>query len=356
MIPAITTISIVVIIGVILWSLMQAYNHNPPAHFVRVWGQLVLYYLAPTMPWWALLVVMLTINSVLSIFISATLLAIIVLYFYSAYYIPRQITVNYASYHNSPATNETSQPLNIAVIANLRLGLFSHPNQFVKLVDRLNQLNVEAVIIVGEWLYNPPADLVGNLMLLKGINKPIYAIQGEHDHRYYPENADQFLHEDDLNHVFESLGITEVIGTTPTNFGVSLIAKIIRDQSGFDQAIANQAIESQPHILLTNTVNGIKPYLAIQDTSSQVEASDASNNNKVEADLNLSTLKSSLLLLIAPDESVVSKAYYKAYKTTQNKLTAKWVKVIQIIPSFGQRGAPFRLSKPSITVININDK
>lgn len=74
------------------------------------------------------------------------------------------------------------QPIKIALIADLHIGLYSgNPKQLQKIVEHINQAQVELVIMAGDWTYEPEADLAEKLTIFKHIQCPIYAVNGNHD-------------------------------------------------------------------------------------------------------------------------------------------------------------------------------
>jgi hypothetical protein len=74
-------------------------------------------------------------------------------------------------------------------------------------------LSADAVLITGDWLYYPSADLVGQLMLFKGLNKPVYTVMSVSDLRYQSINTTkqgQPLLEDTLASAFDVLDISYI--------------------------------------------------------------------------------------------------------------------------------------------------
>lgn len=71
--------------------------------------------------------------------------------------------------------------LNIALVADLHVGRFTRPAKLQQLVDRLNRLNVDMVLLAGDFTYGPPKDLAAALAPLRHLNKPAYAVLGNHD-------------------------------------------------------------------------------------------------------------------------------------------------------------------------------
>lgn len=216
---AIQTLGIIVatvlLAYVILWSALQTFNANPSKRFMRIWSKLILYYAAYTMPIWALLLLLgwatKTIPALVDLSLLGVLLPIaaLLLYFYTVVIQPNRLRV-----HPQTIDLGLKTPLTVAVLADLRIGLYSgKPRHIRKLVAKINELSVDAVLINGDWLYYPSADLVGQLMLFKGVNKPIYTVMSISDLRYQSMNTTkqgQPLLEDTLASAFEVLDITYI--------------------------------------------------------------------------------------------------------------------------------------------------
>ncbi len=216
---AIHTLSIItataLLTYVILWSGLQTFNANPSKRFMRIWPKLALYYAAYTMPIWALLLLVNWANNVTFVFASLSSLTIVMitiamgLYFYTVIVQPNRLRV-----HHQAVDLGLKAPMSVAVLADLRIGLYSgKPRHIRKIVAKINELSVDAVLIAGDWLYYPSADLVGQLMLFKGVNKPIYTVMSVSDLRYQSMNTTkqgQPLLEDTLASTFDVLDITYI--------------------------------------------------------------------------------------------------------------------------------------------------
>ncbi len=200
---------------VVLWSGLQTFNANPSKRFMRIWPKLALYYAAYTMPIWALLLVIDRTQNVTSVVaqlpLSLVLIALVAmgLYFYTVIVQPNRLRI-----HRQTVDIDLKTSLSVAVLADLRIGLYSgKPRHIRKLVATINTLSVDAVLITGDWLYYPGADLVGQLMLFKGVNKPIYTVMSISDLRYQSMNTTkqgQPLLEDTLACAFDVLDITYI--------------------------------------------------------------------------------------------------------------------------------------------------
>ena len=216
---AIYTLSIMTALAllayVILWSGLQTFNANPSKRFMRIWPKLALYYAAYTMPIWTLLLVVNWVDNQTSVLAQlsppSVLVAIIAmgLYFYTVIVQPNRLRL-----HHQAVDLGLKATLKIAVLADLRIGLYSgKPRHIRKLVAKINELPVDAVVITGDWLYYPGADLVGQLMLFKGVNKPVYTVMSLSDLRYQSMNTTkqgQPLLEDTLACAFDVLDITYI--------------------------------------------------------------------------------------------------------------------------------------------------
>lgn len=197
---------------IVLWSGLQTFNANPTKRFLRIWIKLILYYAAYTMPVWMVLLILGWLQKTLPMMLqdSVALLMVAIfalgLYFYTVIVQPNRLRVE-----RHAVDLGLSSPLTVAVLADLRIGLYSgKPRHIRKLVATINALSADAVMITGDWLYYPSADLVGQLMLFKGVNKPVYTVMSVSDLRYQSINTTkqgQPLLEDTLASAFDILDI-----------------------------------------------------------------------------------------------------------------------------------------------------
>ena len=71
--------------------------------------------------------------------------------------------------------------LDIALVADVHVGLYTRPDKLAQLVDRLNAMHVDLVLFAGDLTYDPPRDLDAALAPLRRLDKPMYAVLGNHD-------------------------------------------------------------------------------------------------------------------------------------------------------------------------------
>ena len=77
------------------------------------------------------------------------------------------------------------QPIKIALIGDLHIGLFSgHERQLNIIVTKINQQNPDLVLVAGDWTYEPENTLADELAVLKQIKAPVYSVNGNHDEQY----------------------------------------------------------------------------------------------------------------------------------------------------------------------------
>lgn len=71
--------------------------------------------------------------------------------------------------------------LNIALVADVHIGTFTRTGKLRQMVDKLNAMHVDLVLFAGDLTYDPPRDLRAALAPLRHLNKPMYAVLGNHD-------------------------------------------------------------------------------------------------------------------------------------------------------------------------------
>lgn len=71
---------------------------------------------------------------------------------------------------------------NIALIADSHLGVYKSKKFLERVVEKINQQNIDYVFIAGDFTYEPnPNELDQLFSALKNINKPVYVVLGNHD-------------------------------------------------------------------------------------------------------------------------------------------------------------------------------
>ncbi len=72
----------------------------------------------------------------------------------------------------------------IALISDLHIGLYMRERDLQRVVDRLNTLEVDAVLIAGDWTYEPLRDLQAAFAPLAGVKHRMIGVLGNHDEEF----------------------------------------------------------------------------------------------------------------------------------------------------------------------------
>ena len=381
---------------IILWSGLQTFNANPTKRFMRIWFKLALYYAAYTMPVWALLLVIGWSQEMLPILAQLSLPLVLVaifamgFYFYTVVIQPNRLRLDHHA-----IDLDLSTPLTVAVLADLRIGLYSgKPRHIRKLVATINALPADAVLITGDWLYYPSADLVGQLMLFKGVNKPIYTVMSTSDLRYQSINTTkqgQPLLEDTLSSAFDVLDIS-YIGQQCTSLplkctGATNALPVMPSASyskNNTEGFRQQNLENSP------TVAVLCGWQDVPKQFADIEGANASDKAALGAEIanttkpviilasrfdSISDLPKSLQprpLLITGAAKAIQKNIWLAQKQKniarsseqstllnnsrmgkQRGLYQHGSAQIFVSSGIGTRGLPFRLYRPTIDVLTI---
>ena len=376
-----------------LWSGLQTFNANPTKRFRRIWLKLSMYYAAYTMPFWAALLIVGCLQDMLGQLslplVLITLLAM-TLYFYTVVIQPNRLRLEHHT-----VDLDLKAPLTIAVLADLRIGLYSgKPRHIRKLIATINDLSADAVLITGDWLYYPSADLVGQLMLFKAVNKPVYTVMSTSDLRYQSINTTkqgQPLLEDTLASAFDVLDIS-YIGQQCTSLPLKCVGvnnsqsviyqsrsrknnpDILRQQNSADEQIVAVLCGWQD---VPKKLIDIESSNAIEKAALGAEIANASYPVIVLASRfdSITDLPKSLQprpLLITGAAKAIQKNIWLAQKqqsiqrsndqltVLENSRIGKQRSLYQhssaqifVSSGVGTRGLPFRLYRPTIDVLTI---
>jgi predicted MPP superfamily phosphohydrolase len=87
---------------------------------------------------------------------------------------PRQLQVRETSIG-------TACGVRVALISDLHAGIFVRSGQLEHLVQQLNALDVDAVLVAGDWTYMPSRDLRSTFSPLASLRHRTYGVLGNHD-------------------------------------------------------------------------------------------------------------------------------------------------------------------------------
>lgn len=280
---------------VILWSCLKTVQLKARTDNLQILLQLVSFYARYWFVWlllWAN-VQLLYDNQI----IYWLLIALSLLYIYMSWVEPNRLRVSRfsinltASANYQPATNislpaSSSQPIKrqpikrqaakIAVLSDIHVGIFSNPHQLARLVKCLNRLDVDAVLILGDWLYQATT-LDAQLSPFKTLSKPCYTVLSDADTQQVVDDAQNS----------ESASSTSLINILPT-FGIQLLPEQGLRIAGINIiGIHNGSTMDLPRVIEQQRSAGQPLVIATHDIK-QLEAnprtlSDANNDTLVIA-------------------------------------------------------------------------
>ena len=97
---------------------------------------------------------------------------------WSSWIEPQQLRVRTTVLSGLPAG---AQPVKLALVADVHWGLFFRDGQLEQLIERLNTLDVDAVLVAGDWTHEPPLDLKKGLAPWARLRHPVWGVLGNHD-------------------------------------------------------------------------------------------------------------------------------------------------------------------------------
>ncbi len=81
----------------------------------------------------------------------------------------------------APDIPQGAQPMRVVLVSDLHVGLYTRGHQLRRWVQRINELQPDAVVVAGDWTYNPHLDLASDFSPLSALKAPVFAVLGNHD-------------------------------------------------------------------------------------------------------------------------------------------------------------------------------
>lgn len=159
---------------------------------------------------------------------------------------PQIITVRSTTLHSIA---KGSSPLRIALVSDLHVGLYFRQWHLNRLVEKLNELPVDAVMFAGDWSYEPELDLVKTFAPLAKIKHQKWGVLGNHDLQK-PGPALQ----EPLRHALSLHGVQLLEGKSLTWKGWKLV--------GLDDLWGGQPEQQIPN-LLHSYPSGVTPPVIV---------------------------------------------------------------------------------------------
>ena len=258
---------------VILWSCLKTVQLKARTDNLQILLQLVSFYARYWFVWlllWANVQLLYDNQAIYWLLIALSLL-----YIYMSWVEPNRLRVSHfsinltASATYQPATDIslaassskyiTPQAAKIAVLSDIHVGIFSNPHQLARLVKCLNRLDVDAVLILGDWLYQATT-LDAQLSPFKTLNKPCYTVLSDADTQQVVDDAQNS----------ESASNMQLMNILPT-FGIQLLPeqglriagiKIIGIHNGstmdLPRVIEQQRSAGQPLVIATHDIKQLE--------------------------------------------------------------------------------------------------
>ncbi|GGD60237.1 metallophosphoesterase [Pseudoxanthomonas indica] len=139
----------------------------------------------------------------------------------------------------------------IALISDIHLGVYKSPAYLQRVVDRLNQLEVDAVAIAGDLTYEPQArreSLQVMFAPLSRLRVPVYAVLGNHDQQMPGPDIDLALRA-----ALQAHGVRIIEGQLqPTSLGYRWAGLGDRWAQKDDPDFLRQATTAVPTLLLVH--------------------------------------------------------------------------------------------------------
>lgn len=359
---------------VILWSCLKTVQLKARTDNLQILLQLVSFYARYWFVWlllWANVQLLYDNQAIYWLLIALSLL-----YIYMNWVEPNRLRVSHfsinltASATYQPATDislaaSSSQPIKrqaakIAVLSDIHIGIFSNPHQLARLVKCLNRLDVNAVLILGDWLYQATT-LDAQLSPFKTLNKPCYTVLSDADAQQVVDDAQNS----------ESASNIQLMNILPT-FGIQLLPeqglriagiKIIGIHNGstmdLPRVIEQQRSAGQPLVIATHDIKQLE--------ANPRTLSDANNDTLVIAgqthggQVNIPVLTPLMVRALTgnklaaglrrPDTAKQSDNHPKAFNEDEkpSKRYQVWVNT-----GIGVTGLPFRFNcPPTIDVLTI---
>lgn len=364
---------------VILWSCLKTVQLKARTDNLQILLQLVSFYARYWFVWlllWAN-VQLLYDNQI----IYWLLIALSLLYIYMSWVEPNRLRVSHCSINLTasatyqPATDislaaSSSQPIKrqpikrraakIAVLSDIHVGIFSNPHQLARLVKCLNRLDVDAVLILGDWLYQATT-LDAQLSPFKTLSKPCYTVLSDADTQQVIDDAQNSEPASNmqLKHILPTFGIQLLPEQGLYIAGIKIIG--IHNGSTMDlpRVIEQQRSAGQPLVIATHDIKQLE--------ANPRTLSDANNDTLVIAgqthggQVNIPILTPLMVRALTgnklaaglrrPDTAKQSDNHPKAFNEDDkpNKRYQVWVNT-----GIGMTGLPFRFNcPPTIDVLTI---
>lgn len=196
-----------IFVVVAIWGVSQAWlsqSRTETIHPFKAFVHLLAFYLSYLLFPLILLSVYAGFTQYWGLQLSIFTFCLSALLIYARFIEPHLIHVKHQQYRLNP-DQPFKQPVKVALIADLHIGLFSgHERQLKAIVKKLNLAKPDVVVVAGDWTYEPENILAKELAVLRDIQAPVYSVSGNHDEQYPGPPIQALLsHALEVNHVID---------------------------------------------------------------------------------------------------------------------------------------------------------
>lgn len=238
-----------------VYTCLKTFKTKPNRPFIIVWLQLIIYHGR----WWALWVLLWA--NIQLILDSHTLYWVInviaLLYLYMTWIEPNRLQVCHHQINISTDNANNSETLKIALLGDVHFGIFHDKKQLKRWVKRLNRLKVDAVVFTGDWLYHAGADIVGQMMILKAVNKPMFTTLSQDDINQEIGQS-EIVPNVKLTDILTTLGVQILHNQAVQLKGVQLIGVGAMMDKSLLNLVKTAQTQSQKTIILTHDIKGLQ--------------------------------------------------------------------------------------------------
>lgn len=100
---------------------------------------------------------------------------------YARFIEPHRLIIRHHDYQLA-AAEPLKQPVRLVLLGDIHIGLFSGQKwQLRRIAQHIRQLAPDAVLVAGDWTYEPRPDQLDHLNLWSQLGCPVYSVTGNHD-------------------------------------------------------------------------------------------------------------------------------------------------------------------------------
>lgn len=324
-----------------VYTCLKTFKTKPNKPFIIVWLQLITYHGRWWVLWallWATIQVMID-NHALYWLIS--LLAL--LYLYMTWLEPNHLRVQHQQINMGQGGDK---PLKLAVLGDIHFGIFHHKHQLKRWVKAINALDVDAVVVTGDWLYHAGADIVGQMMLVKAIHKPVFTSFSQADIEQQIGQS-ELVPNVKLNDILTTLGVTVLQNQVIELNGFQLIGIGADMDKSAINLLKSAEKQQQPTVILTHNVKDLQENVQFINQLSNDSLIIAGQTHGGQVNIPLVTQKFA--------KAMTGNRYLAGHYWVENNQNDKANRYqIWINTGIGMTGLPYRLAcPPQIDVLTI---